>query len=200
MEIMELLLLFAGIWIASMIKEINKVVVQSLPIETLKILKQEGEKALEQLHSTEATINTKVLGMLQVLFPVFVGIFAFIVDRMVNDRMDLFLVAAVGMELVVGLSVLCFYRTISMEDVPLIGSRPASFTKQGFLKFSTSEQELEFLINRVYCIDKDIVKANNTLNQKSHHYENGYKVLIEGFAIVIFTFVLLYFHLETVGQ
>ena len=121
--------------------------------EMLKEVRIEAEKMLASLHETEQIINVKATGLLQVLFPVFVAVFGFLIVKMTNNEIDrIFLVGSI-FEIIVFLSCFYLFQVLYVYTFIHKGSRPSKELYAELLSDDEYKTMNQFLKNKVYSLN-----------------------------------------------
>jgi hypothetical protein len=101
---------------------------------TLVNLKADATELLKSYHETETIITNKSTSLLQVLFPVFVGIFGYIlVEIQTKSNPKLFWFACIE-EIVIFLSCYYLFESLYLKKIALSGVKPSNILHDDIIK------------------------------------------------------------------
>jgi hypothetical protein len=153
-------------------------------------VKNEAVDCLKSLHESENIVTNKANGLLQVLFPVFVAIFGYIVIQLPNKKFDTILFIACLQELVIFLSCYFLFDILVSRKTALLGSSPEKMLQERVINKKKEENYIELLRLRVFSLNNAIKVATETNRVRTVLLFKALNFLMIGTSAVIIIFFL----------
>lgn len=161
--------------------------------EILIDVRSEAIENLKSLHESENIINNKATGLLQVLFPVFVAIFGFIINEVSNLRLSKMLIFASILEIIIFLSCFYLFDILVLKKVAILGYKPSNILKSDIVEDSEEENYIHYLRIKVYSLQNAIEKTEISNKSRATALKNALNILLIGTAGLVIIFLLLQF-------
>lgn len=158
--------------------------------EILSDIKNEAVDNLKSLHESENIVNNKATGLLQVLFPVFVGIFGFIINEMSNNKTSKLLFFSSLLEIVIFISCFYLFDILVLKKVALVGFKPSNILEKDIVEDTENENHLQYLRIKVFSLQNAIEKTQESNTKRAKSLQNALNILIIGTASIAITFLL----------
>ncbi|HLO43435.1 MAG TPA: hypothetical protein VK175_03810 [Leadbetterella sp.] len=172
-------------------KALNEDLLYLASENTLVNLKADATELLKSYHETETIITNKSTSLLQVLFPVFVGIFGYIlVEIQAKSNPKLFWFACLE-EIVIFLSCYYLFESLYLKKVALSGSKPSNMLHDDIVKNDKNENTLQYLRLRVFGLQNAITACEASHDKRKTNFKNALNILIIGTSVVVVIFSLV---------
>lgn len=153
-------------------------------------LRNDANENLKSLHDSENVITNKANGLLQILFPLFIAIFGFIVSEFISHKNIYLLFFAICIEIIIAICCYNLFEILVPKTTALLGAKPSNNLDVDIIENSTNEENVnEFLKIKVYSLENAIAEATNSHLHRSKLLERALKILIIGTAIVAIIFL-----------
>jgi putative Mn2+ efflux pump MntP len=158
---------------------------------TLVNLKADATELLKSYHETETIITNKSTSLLQVLFPVFVGIFGYIlVEIQTKSNPKLFWFACIE-EIVIFLSCYYLFESLYLKKIALSGVKPSNILHDDIIKNDQTENTLQYLRLRVFGLQNAITACEASHDKRKTNFKNALNIIMIGTSIVVVVFSLV---------
>lgn len=179
-------------------------ILRSASAELLTELRKEGQENLKSIFDSENAITSKANTLLQVLVPIFVAIFAYLITTYTSNEQSknyALLLAGTVQMIIIGISCANLFDTISAKRVSFLGFQPSNLADNDILEEDDDPQKryLNFVI--VYSLEHGIVDTLKAYDERAKSYQRGVKILLNGTAtLAVLALVLLWSHYLFVGK
>ena len=173
--------------------QLNQDLLYTASAKVLHEIKIEAIDCLKSYHETENIITNKAIGLLQILFPVFVAIFGFIVIELQNNRNSVILCVASFEAIVIFLAVYSLYEILVLKKVALSGSVPSDVLKLDIVNKSQDENLLHFLRIKIYSLQNAISACQVSHEMRKNKLKMSLNILLTGTCLVLVIFFVCLF-------
>lgn len=172
-------------------KALNKDLLYLASENTLINLKADATELLKSYHETETIITNKSTSLLQVLFPVFVGIFGYILVEIQTKSNPKLLWFACLEEIVIFLSCYYLFESLYLKKVALNGVKPSNMLHEDIVKNDQNENTLQYLRLRVFGLQNAITACEASHDKRKTNFKNAINILMIGTSIIVIIFSLV---------
>lgn len=160
--------------------------------DILLAAKEEAEKQLKELHTTEQVIMSKATGLIQILFPVLIGLFGYCMDRYLkNQKVDLLIVVAFLEVVILMCSCIFLFMIFKSERISIIGCKPENLLTQRLFKHSKGAKK-SYLVTMIYSYHEAIKKTEDINTRRSLLFDYAYLSLALGTLFILLASLLLF--------
>lgn len=170
--------------------ELNQKLIYKASKDLLAKVKNDADELLKSFHDADLFITNKSISLLQILFPVFVAIFGFIIVEISNNRMSQLLFFSSIEGVVIFLSCYSLFEVLTLNTVPFAGTKPSMMLQDDIFLSSEEESLLQYLRIKVYGLNCDITIYQNSYQSRKASFKKGLDTLMVGTSFVVIIFVL----------
>lgn len=159
-------------------------------IETLKLIKDEGEKNLASIINADEVITNKSNSLMQILIPLLLILAGFNLDLIFKKVIDYKFYFSLLLIINLTLVIYILYRNILPVKSIMIGAEPEKLLQNDII-FGSDNDYHNVLINRTYNIQKAIDNSIISHKKRYDRFKNANKTLFLGLFAIFCLFLLL---------
>jgi len=159
-------------------------------IETLKIIKEEGEKNLASILEADEVITNKSNSLMQILIPIFLLLVGYNLDLLFKKNIDYKFYFSLLLIINLCSVIYILYRNILPVKSVMMGAEPQKLLKNDIIAGSINDYH-SLIINRTYNIQIAIDKSITSHKKRHNSFTKANKTLFLGLLVIFCLFLLL---------
>lgn len=158
--------------------------------ETLFLIKDEAEKNLLAVQSTEDVITNKSNNLIQIIIPVVIVLSGFIINGFSTNVFDWKFYLSGSFVVLFSIVVFKLYKNILPVKTSLIGSEPKQLVQSDMIIGQKETDERNILVNRVYNLQNAIDYSLLSHSKRYNRFKSSIKLLLLGMLIILSLFLV----------
>ncbi|QRQ99756.1 hypothetical protein [Dyadobacter sandarakinus] len=155
----------------------------------LKEVAEDAEKLLVNFHQSEQQINSKSVGMIQILLPLIIALAGYSISEFLKNGYRVLPMISAIMGIVLLASCGYFVTTLNLYSVSLVGGKPFDSLDEYLADDNELDAKNQFQRNRIHSLHQAIVNTEISNLARTSYFRKAYQVLLYGTILTAFILI-----------